>query len=132
MNGVLSGVESPRHPCTLVVGRIVPGIRDPVGNGRHSEPQPAGDSARPRSRHRLPRPIDAGSPASDLETRSLCGEPGRFDTDPNGPVEQSSFLSVFVSLLFNPSNANRFSANAVADYSLTPKAVERICGNGSN
>jgi hypothetical protein len=34
---------------------------------------------------------------------------------------------VIVGLLFNPAVARRLSGSTVADYSLTPKAVETIC-----
>jgi predicted ATP-grasp superfamily ATP-dependent carboligase len=128
MNGVLSGVNLPDILVRLSLGESFQdvGIQSGMAGIRsHSLLATLlGLGGASASRTRLMREV-----LRAILGRGVYAE-SREDLTPIrvDPFSSLPFLSVFVSLLFNPSNANRFSANAVADYSLTPKAVDRICG----
>jgi hypothetical protein len=75
-----------------------------------------------------PRSRIAGEVVKALVGRGVYAG-GREDLTPirSDPLSLVPLSAVIVGILCNPAIANRLSAHTVADYSLTPKAVQTIC-----
>src|SRR5262245_56912664 len=127
MNAVLSGVNLADMLVRLSLGESFKGAGVQVGKpGVRSHSLLAtllGLAAANASRTRI-----AGEVVRAVVARGVYSG-SREDLTPirSDPLSLFPLSVVIVGLLCNPSIANRLSAHTVADYSLSPKAVETIC-----
>jgi len=127
MNAVLSGVNLADILVRLSLGESFKDARIRVSNpGICSHSLLAtllGLAAANASRTRI-----AGEIAQAVAGRGVYSG-SREDLTPilSDPLSLLPLSVVIMGLLFNPSIANRLSAHAIADYSLTPQAVRTIC-----